>query len=159
MTAQLHETHKIVSGLAPITPSTSTPDYVSLKNINWCTVIIHVDNGDTVTGSDITLKQATNVSAGSEKALAFSKMWANTDTSVNDTLTETTVTANTFTTGAVNAKNMVYVIEVDPATLDLDNNFDCLRAGTGNGVNMVLDVLYVLETKYAAATPPTAIAD
>lgn len=137
-------------GLAPITPSSSTPLYVSMKNHKKLTVIISCDNATTVTGSAITLKQATAIAGTSEKALSFSKMWANTDTAAGSTLTETTVTSDTFTTNTTNAKNLLYVIEVDATDLDMDNNFDCVRAGTGNAANTIICVLYYLhEPRFA----------
>jgi hypothetical protein len=141
---QLVDQTKIVQGLAPITPSSSTPDYVSLKNFGRMAAVISVDNGSTVTGSAITLKQATAVAGTSEKALSFSTVYANTDTGASDTLTATTVTSDTFTTDTTNAKNLLYVIEIDVATLDVANGFDCIRVGTGDGANMVLAVNYVL---------------
>lgn len=159
-TGLLVEQAKIVTGLAPATPSSSTPDYVSLKNYGKLTAIIVVDNGNTVTGSAITLKQATAVAGTGEKALGFSYVWANTDTGAGDTLTKTAVTNDTFTTDTTNAKNLMYVVEVDCTDLDMDNNFDCVRVGTGDGANMVLSVIYILwEAKYADATPPAAITD
>lgn len=156
----LVEQTKIVTGLAPITPSSSTPDYVSLKNYDKFTAIILVDNAAGVTGSAITLKQATAVAGTGEKALAFTKQWANTDTGAADTLTETTVSSNTFTTDNTNAKNLMYVLEVDPSDLDVDNNFDCIRVGTGDATNAVVSVCYILwPAKYAKGTPPAAITD
>ena len=145
-----------VTGLAPITPSSSTPDYVTMKGWNNLAVIITVDNGNTVTGSAITLKQATAVAGTGEKALSFDTMYANEDTGAGDTLTETAVASDTFTTDDTNAKNLIYVIEVDVQDLDIDNGFDCVRAGTGNGTNTVLSVNYVLyngrHEKLPAAT-------
>lgn len=151
---------KWVTGLAPITPSSSTPDYVSLKNYGHFTAVITIDNGATVTGSAITLKQAQDVAGTNEKALAFTVVGANTDTGAGDALTETAVTSNTFTTDTTNNKNLMYVLEVDPAELDLANNFDCIRVGTGDAVNAVTNVLYYLtEARYKAPSPPTAITD
>lgn len=156
----LVEQAKIVTGLAPITPSSSTPDYVSMKHYERLTAIVIVDNGTTVTGSDITLKQATAVAGTSEKALSFSYVWANTDTGAGDALTKTAVTSNTFTTDETNAKNLIYVIEVDSADLDTEGGFDCVRVGTGNGTNMVLSVVYILwPARYQKGTPPSAIVD
>ena len=54
---------KFVEGLAPQTPSSSTPDYVSLKHYKHLTIVIQAKNATTVTGSAITLKQATDVAA------------------------------------------------------------------------------------------------
>lgn len=143
-TARLVDQAKIVTGLAPTTPSSSTPDYVSLKGAERLTAIIIADNATTVTGSAITLKQATAVAGTGEKALAFAKVWANTDTGAGDVLTETTVSGDTFTTSTTDAKNLLYVIEVKAADLDVAGGFDCVRVGTGNASNTVLSVIYVL---------------
>ena len=151
---------KVVLGLAPITPSTSTPDYVSLKGYQKCTVIIVYDNATTVTGSAITLKQATDVAATGEKTLGFETQYANEDISANDTLTETDVTSDTFTTDDTDNKNGIHVIEVDADDLDQDNNFDCLRAGTGDAANTVLAVIYILHgPRYAPTLDRSAITD
>lgn len=157
---QLVETCKIVSGLAPILPSSSTPDYVSMKNASHITILILADNATSVTGSAITLKQATAVAGTSEKALAFSYQWANTDTGASDTLVKTAVTSDTFTTDDTNNKNLMYVIEVDAADLDVSNGFDCIRAGTGNAAATVISVAYIVRgLRYPQATPPAAITD
>lgn len=159
--ARLDEQCKIVTGLAPITPSTSTPDYVSLKGYERCSITIHVDNGATVTGSAITVKQATAVAGTGEKAVAFSRMLANVDTGATDTLVETTVTSNTFTTDTTDNKNLLYVIDIQASDLDVAGGFDCIRAGTANAVNAVTSVLYHLyPAKYAKNQPvPSAILD
>jgi hypothetical protein len=160
MSKRLIDFAKVVTGLAPITPSTSTPDYVSMKDARKLTAIIAVDNGTTVTASAITLKQATLVDGTGEKALAFTKMWANIDTGAADALTETAVTSNTFDTDDTNAKNLLYVIEVDADELDSANDFDCVRVGTGDAANTVVSVVYVLHgLRYPQASPPTAITD
>ncbi len=157
---RLVDSAKLVTGLDSIVPSSSTPDYVSLKNYGHFTAVILVKNATTVTGSAITLKQATAVAGTSEKALAFTKVWSNIDTGATDTLVETTVSSNTFTTDSTNSKNLMYVIEVDAAELDTANGFDCIRVGTANATAATVTVLYVLSNpRYAGATPPAAITD
>lgn len=151
---------KIVMGLAPRTPSSDEPDYVSLKGYGKATVLILVDNGDTVTGSDIALKQATAVDGSDEKTLGFDTVFANEDTADSDELVETTVSSDTFTTDDTNGKNLVYAIEIDAADLDQDNDFDCIRADTGNGTNMVLAVAYILHApRYAPTLDVSAVTD
>jgi len=151
---------KVVVGLAPITPSTSTPDYVSLKNHQKLTVVIATDNAATVTGSAITLLQASDVAATGEKALAFDKRWTAANVATTDTLVETAVTSNTFTTQAVNNVNSLDVIEIDADDLDNDNSFDCVRVGTGNAVNTALCVLYILHgERYGSSIAQSAIVD
>lgn len=158
--ALLIEQAKIVQALSPITPSSSTPDYVSMKGYEKLTAIISVNNATTVTGSAITLKQATSVGAGGEKPLAFTKMYANTDISASDALVETAVTSDTFTTAATDNLDTLYVIEVKADDLDINGGFDCVRVGTGNATAAVLSVVYILwPAKYGKSTPPTAITD
>lgn len=143
-TANLIEQLKVVEGLYAVVPSGSTPDYVSMKNYKRCTVVVHVKNATTVTGSAITLKQATAVAGTGEKALSFTKVYANIDTAAGTTLTETAVTSDTFTTDNTNSKNLMYIIEVKDTDLDINNGFDCIRAGTGNATAATVHVTYLL---------------
>jgi hypothetical protein len=149
-----------ITALAPILPSTSTPDFISMKNYDRLMILIVVDNGATVTGSAITLKQATVVAGTDEKALGFDSVWANIDTAAADTLVKTAVTSDTFTTDTTDAKNLLYAIEIEASSLDVANGFDCVRVGTGDGANMVLAAIYIPRvSRYAKATPPSAILD
>lgn len=159
LNARLSEQCKIVTGFAPATPSTSTPDYVSLKGFQKFTAIIIVDNGNTVTGSAITLKQATAVAGTGEDVLAFTKAWRNIDTAASDTLTEFTVSSNTFTTDTTNAKNLLYVIEVDASELNVAGGYDCVRVGTGDAANTVLSVIYILSGPRFGTNAFAAITD
>jgi hypothetical protein len=154
---------KVVYG-SPIIGALATTngdcDYVSLKNFDRCTIIIAVDNATTVTGGAITLKQATAVAGTSEKALSFAKVWANTDTAAGDTLTETAVTSDTFTTDTTDNKNLLYVIEVEASALDRANGFNCLRVDSLLMANAVGAVLYVLHgTRYKSPAAVAAITD
>lgn len=143
----LQESLKPVYGLGPITPASSTPDYVSLKNAHRLYVVIMALNATTVTGSAITLKQATAVAGTGEKALSFTTMYANIDCAVSDLLVKTTVVSDTFTTSVVNSKQLMYVIDVRPEMLDHENGFDCVRVGTANAIATTLSVLYLLIPK------------
>ena len=155
LNANLSEQVKFVEGLLGVVPSTSTPDYVSLKNFERAAVIIMVKNATTVTGSAITLKQASAVAGTGEKALAFSKAYRNIDTAAADALAEFAVSNNTFTTDSTNSKNLMYVIEVKAEDLDVNNGFDCIRAGTGDATAATVTVLYAL---FGAKFPTTVAA-
>ena len=156
----LVENMKIVTGLAPTTPSTSSTDWVSMKNYDRCTVIILADNGTAVTGSAISMDQATDVSGTSSKTLSFSTVWANTDTGASDALVETAVTSDTFTTDATANKNLMYVIEVSASDLDVSNSFDCFQVDLGTAVSSVMSVCFIMwNSRYAKTTPPSAIID
>ena len=154
---------KVVFG-SPIIGALATTngdcDYVSLKGYSRCTIIIAVDNATTVTGGAVTLKQATAVAGTSEKALAFSKMWANLDAAAGDTLTETAVTSDTFTTLTTDNKNLLYVIEVDADDLDVAGGFDCLRVDVLLMANAVGFVQYILTgARYSSPVAVSAIVD
>lgn len=154
----LFDAVKPVIGLDAVVPSSSTPDYVSLKNYRKCAVLVLVKNATTVTGSAITLKQASAVAGTGEKALAFSKAWRNIDTAAADALAEFAVTSNTFTTDSTNSKNLMYLMDVDVDELDVANGFDCIRAGTGDATAATVTVLYLLYgSRFASAPPPAAI--
>lgn len=159
--ARLHEMAKMVMGFPPALAS-SGEDTVSLKGYLRMAVVLLCDNATTVTGSAVTLKQATDVAGSGEKALAFDKMWANEDTGATDTLVETAVTSDTFTTDTTNAKNLMYVIEIEAADLDVANDFDCVRVDLATSVASIIGMLYILYPgKYgkAAGPVPSAILD
>lgn len=151
-----------VEGLAPATPSSSTPDYISLKNAKVVGVLIHYKNATTVTGSAITLKQATDVSGTSEKALSFTTYFSKTDTGAADApWSKATAASDTFTADNTNSKNGFYFIPIDPASLDLANGFDCVRAGTANATAQTITVIYVIVPAYGgnARNYPSFIVD
>jgi hypothetical protein len=121
---------QVVHGLGPVAPSSSTPDYICLKDVQSVEIVITGLNGTTVTGSAITVLQATDASAGSAKALAFTDYYA-------------------FTTTNTNSKSFIYRIPINPATLDLTNNFDYIRAATANATNSTICVTYNITPKYS----------
>jgi len=140
-----------------LTSTLGDTTYVSLKGYQRCQIIISIADGTTVTGSTITLKQATAVAGTSEKALAFTRMLANTDYAASKTMVETAVTSNTFTTQTTNSKDSLYIIDVDASDLDVANGFDCLRVdGTGHAATASrgVVVLYNLYgARYSGASP------
>lgn len=131
--------------------------YVSLKNYRKIRITIDIANGTTVTGSTITLKQATAVAGTSEKALGFTRMLANIDVGASQAMTETAVVANTFTTDTTNSKNLRYVLDVDSESLDVANGFDCIRLdGTGHAATASRGVVVTYDlygARYSGASP------
>lgn len=159
---RLVEQVAFVDGLSNTTPNSSVPRYVSLKNFNHLTIVILAKNATTVTGSAITLKQAQDVSGTGEKALALPVAWRDLDTAAADAVAEFAPSSDTFTTDATNGKNLLYVLEVDAADLDVNGGFDCVRLGVGNATATTITALYILSgARYmgAPANNPSAIVD
>lgn len=143
-----------------LTSTLGDTTYVSMKNYARCQIIITIADGTTVTGSTITLKQATAIAGTSEKALAFTRMLANTDYAASKTMVETAVTSNTFTTQTTNSKDSVYIIDVDASDLDVANGFDCLRVdGTGHAATASRGCTVVYNLYGARYSGASAIAD
>lgn len=142
-----------------LTSTLGDTTYVSLKNYRKCTIIISIADGTTVTGTAVTLKQATAVAGTGEKALGFTRMLANVDYAASKTMVETAVTNDTFTTQTTNSKDSLYIIEVNAEDLDMANGFDCMRVdATGHAATASRGclVLYLLSgARYSGASPLT----
>ena len=138
------ESGKLVTGFAPGTPTSATPAYVSMKNHDRLAIIIQADNAATVTGTDVTLSQATAVDGSGAKPLAFETAFRNLDSEASGLLEEFAVDADTFTTDATANKNLLYAIEISASDLDASNGFDCVSVGLGDATNTAVSALYVL---------------
>lgn len=159
MLTTLPEKYKIVAALNPATDAAGrTGAYVSLKNVNVAFVVVHITQGNAATIA-LTIEQATAVAGTSSKAITASvPIWSNLDVSASDTLVRRT-DAVSYTTDA-GVKNKIVVFQIDPATLDIANGFDCIVVKTGaSNVANITQAVYLLDERYQQATPPTAIAD
>lgn len=156
------ENHKVVVGAVPIdtTGAAVTGDYVCMKGYTHLTVVIM--QGAWAAGTPaVTLKQATDVtnSLSDEKALSFTKYYAGTALT-DDNYAAAAVTSDTYNLAAT--ANTVNIIEVDAASLDVANGFDCVRVGIATpGANAdLIAVLYILSgCRYPQADPVSAIAN
>ena len=107
--------------------------WVSMKNYRRMTIIADcLGSGGAVGGGIVTLNQATSITAGSAKALNFSRMAVLADLTVAQTevaqaLVETTVTSNTWTVANADGKRQRYVMEVSSNDIDIALGFDCVR--------------------------------
>lgn len=153
---------KYVQGHEPVAANAlGTCDYISLKNAKgvYITVMHYSGGGDT--DLVLTVREATNVSAGSAAALttgAEFPIWANTDTSLSDALVRQ-ADAVTFTIDTTAGKDQMWVAYIPAAKLSA--GFDCvaLHSTGGNAANYV-SVLYQLDgVRYQQASIPTAITD
>lgn len=128
--------------------------YVSLKNYRRVTVVLDILNATTVTGTAVTLKQATAVAGTGEKALAFTRMLANVDVGASQAMTETAVSNNTFTSNTTNSKRLRYIIDVNADDLDAAGGFDCFRVDADSAVNSIGQVSYILYgARFSGASP------
>lgn len=145
LNAQLSEQAAIETALSNTTPSSTSPRRFSMKGWARCTIIITAKNATTVTGSAITLKQATDIANANsdEKAVNFSTVLRNIDRGAANVLSSTAVVSNTFTTDATNSKELEYQIELQASDLDIDNGFDCLRVGTADAVATTLSIVMI----------------
>jgi hypothetical protein len=139
-----------------LTSTLGDTKYVSLKGYRRVRILISIADGTTVTGSTITLKQATAVAGTNEKALAFTRMLSSVDYPTA-ALAETAVSANTFTTQTTNSKDSLYIIDVDSDSLDVANGFDCIRVdGTGHAATASRGVVVAYDlygARYSGASP------
>lgn len=127
-------------------PSSATPQWVSMKGYDHLQVFIHYKNATTVTGSAVTLQQATAVAGTNAKALAFTTMFACVNMNSTFGAVQTAVVSNTFTTDSTNSQEGFYIIEVDAITLDLANGFDCFQVALGNATAATISAFYLMGT-------------
>jgi hypothetical protein len=148
---------KIVEAIAPIdtTGAAQTGNHVSLKGYDHCTIIIQTGAWAGGT-SAVTVQQSTVVAGTDDKALTFTAYYTNDGATATDTLTSTAC-SSTFNLDTANA---MYVIEIDAASLDTDNNFDCIELNTATpGANAdLVSAVYVLS-KGRYKTGATALTD
>lgn len=153
------EKYKMVAALNPATDAAGrTGAYVSLKNVNLAYIVVHITQGNAATIA-LSINQATAVAGTSAKAITASvPIWSNLDVSASDALVRRT-DAVSYTTDA-GVKNKIVVFQIDPATLDVANGFDCIAVVTGSSnVANITQAVYLLDERYQQATPPTAITD
>ena len=143
-----------VLAFPPAASPAGTEDYVSMKGAARMVVVVTINNATSVTGLTVTLKQATTVAAAGEKALEFDTVYANEDTVTSDTLVKTAVTSDTFDTVATNNLNSVYVIPIEASSLDVANDFDCVRVDVTGNTSCVAAGLYIMEgVRYKGGLP------
>ena len=155
-----NEIVKIVEAIAPIntTGAAQAANHISLKNYDHCTIVINTGAWAGGTAA-VTVEQSTVVAGTDDKALAFSWMYTNATAPTTDTLTKTAVTANTFN---LSVAASMYVIEIPAASLDTDNNFDCIELNTASpGANAdLISATYILwRGRYKADVAPTSLTD
>lgn len=148
-----------IEALAPAADAAGrTGIYVSLKNITGAVFIVcHIAQGNAATVK-LTPQQATAVAGTGAKPLTSDvPIWVNLDTAAGDLFTDAAA-AKDYTTDAA-LKNKIVVFEIDPASLDTANGFNCITVTTGasNAANITQAMYSVGGARYAP--PPSMIVD
>lgn len=156
----LVENAKIVEILAPAADAAGrTGTAVSLKNYQRAFLIAHITQGNAAQVT-LTPQQCTTVAGAGAKALANAvPIWADLDTATSDTLARQTDGVSFQTDAAV--KNKIVVFEIPTASLDVAGGYDCIRINTSasNVANITQIAAYLVNPRYAGATPPSARVD
>jgi hypothetical protein len=156
LNGRLDEQAVLVQATSPVALASTAGQglYVSMKGFRKLTAIIDILNATTVTGTAITVKQATAVAGTGAKALAFTRMLANIDYAAGQALTETAVLSNTFTTDTTNSKRLRYILEIDAQDLDIAGGFRCVSVQGASAVASIGLISYVLwGARYSGASP------
>lgn len=155
----LPEKFKIVRALNPAADAAGREgDVVSLKNANKAWIVAEITQGDANTVA-LTVSQCQHVNNVGIKAITNAvPIWSNLDCAASDTLVRRTDAVN-YTTDA-GVKHKLVVFQIDPATLDTANGFDCITITTGasNSANITA-ATYYLDMRFQEDVPPAVITD
>jgi hypothetical protein len=135
-----------------------TGDYVKASLCHMLYIVVSITQGAANTCA-LTIEQATTAGGGSTKAITNTvPIWSNLDTAASDTLTRRT-DAVSYTTDA-GVKNKIVIFQIDPSSLDTENEFDWItvKCGASNAGNIVGAMYFFGGLRYADSAPPTQIA-
>lgn len=154
----LIEKAKVVSAFKPQAGGSAIAgDYISLKNAGHVTVLVHVNQANAATVA-ITIEQAKAVAGTDSKAIANEvPIYLVADAATSDAWVAQTAAVSYTTTDTLKEKLVAF--EIDAASLDLANGFDCIcvKAGASNAAN-ILSAQYILsDLRYGSGK--TAITD
>lgn len=137
-------------------------DYISLKNARRVAVVFASGVGTNGDDPTLTLQQAQDVSGTGVKALNFTEIWrkqAATNLAAVGQWTRTAQAAgNTYTNTDAAEQSLMWVVEIDPTQLDVENGFDCIRATVADvGGNAQPGFLFYLVEKQVEGDPTSAL--
>lgn len=140
----LVENFQIVEAITPQAGAAITGDYISLKNANHVTVLVHIAQGhaDPVA---ITIEQATAVAGTGSKAIAKDvPIYLVADAATSDLFVAQTPGVGLSSGAAL--KHKIIAFEIDAEDLDVAGGFDCLTVKTAasNALNLT-SALYVVS--------------
>lgn len=140
----LVENVQIVEAITPQAGAAITGDYISLKNANHVTVLVHIAQGhaDPVA---VTIEQATKVDGTGSKALAKDvPIFLVADAATSDLFVAQTPGVALGSGAAL--KHKIIAFEIDAEDLDVAGGFDCITVKTAasNALNLT-SALYVVS--------------
>lgn len=148
---------KIVEAITPKTDAAGTTgDYVSLKNANMCTILLHILQGNAATVEIGVNESALVNGAGAAAITKEMRIYSNLDCAASDTIVKRTDAA-TYTTDAA-VRHKIVAIEIDPVLLSSGMSCIAVTTGASNAGN-ILSAVYILDTAYLQETPPSVIVD
>ncbi|NCC76951.1 MAG: hypothetical protein EOM08_11015 [Clostridia bacterium] len=154
----LIEKVKIVEAIAPVVgTSAAAGDYISLKNAGHVTVLVHVTQANAAPVA-ITIEQAKAVAGTDSKIITNAvPIYLVADAATSDAWVRQT-DAVAFTTSAA-TKHKLVAFEIDAASLDQANGFDCIcvKAAASDTANLVAAQYILSDLRYGAEK--TAITD
>jgi len=153
----LIENVKIVEAITPQAGAAIAGDYVSLKNAGHVTVLVHIAQGhaDPVA---ITIEQAKAVAGTDSKLITNAvPIYLVADAATSDGWVRQTDDVD-YTTSAT-LKHKLIAFEIDAASLDQANGFDCITVKTAasNALNVTSAVYVLSDLRYGSEK--TAITD
>ena len=154
--------YKMVQAAAPVTSNAQvTCDYISMKNAHKVWIVVSFKQAATH-ATTVQPQAATGITPAGATSITYSATWwKNADIGTTDTLVAQTAATSGAATAGTNDQMLVF--EIDPALQIATHGatFDCLGCviAASSEVTNFVSVVYVIETRYPQATPPTAITD
>ena len=155
---RLFENVQVVQLASPETTNTGkTSDVISLKNAHKAWIVVNMTQA-VAHATLLTVRQATNVAAGTNAVLAaVVPIRANEDCAASDALVAQTAALNYTVTADIKKKQIIF--EIDPASLT--DGYICvyITAADSSQASNLWGVEAILATRHPQATPPSAIVD
>lgn len=155
MTGLFQQFKKVQGYVGQGTTALVTSDVVSLKNAHRAWIVVDLDTTAS-SACALTPMRATDVALTGGAVLTTAvPILVDTNTANSDALVAATAAVNYTTAADANYKTVIF--EIDPAAIGA---YDCIYITVGAlAATEALCVNFFLETRYAQATPPSAIVD
>lgn len=148
-----------IFGVLETTNGGADGDYVSLKGVTRAYVLAQLTQA-VGHATALAVYQATDVAATGAKVISkVVPIWANEDVAAADGMTRQTDAVNYSVTDDI--KNKMVVFEIDPALLDVANDFDCimLACSDSSQATNFASITYLLDRQDKGDFAPEAITD